>query len=121
MKKFFKLTKTKIIYLIAVGLMIIISGVLAQRVIYCIRAPCPQPAPTIIGQSIYNVLTFNRLFTNTGFAVSFKNLLEPILSASWSYLVFSFVISIILHYILISLIVEGYYYFNKKKKKLQKK
>jgi len=121
MKRFFKLTKVKIIYLIAVGLMIIISGILAQRVIYCIRAPCPQSASTMIGQVIYSVLTFNRLFVNTGFAVKFKNLLEPVFSAGVSYLIFSFVISIILHYVLISLIIAIYRYFKRKRKKSQRK
>jgi len=121
MKEFFKLTKTKTIYLVAIGLVIIVSGILAQRVIYCIRTPCPQFTSTIIGQVIYSVLTFNRLFVNTGFAVKFKNLLEPVFSASVSYLIFSFVISLILHYILISLIIIVYYYFKRKRRKWQNK
>ena len=115
-KEFFKLTKVKIIYLIVIVLILLISGNLAQNAIYCLQAPCNQSTSTIVSQKIYSIVTFNELFVNTKFALQFKNLLQPFLSANLSYLIFSFIISIVLHYIIISLIVCIYKYYKKRRK-----
>jgi hypothetical protein len=121
MKEFFKLTKVKIIYLIIITLIIIISGILAQNIIYCIQAPCIQPLSTIMSQSFYSIFTFGELFINSDVALQFKNLLQPTFSAGTSYLIFSFVISIILHYLLISIIMRMYKYYTSKNKTKDKK
>jgi hypothetical protein len=121
MKEFFKLTKIKIIYLIIIAFIIIISGILSQNVIYCIQAPCIQPLSTTIGQSFYSVFTFGELFINSNVALQFKNLLQPTFSAGTSYLIFSFIISIILHYLLISIIMRMYKYYTSKNKNKKKK
>jgi len=114
-KGFFKLTKTKVIYLIVIALILFISGSLAQHVIYCVVAPCPQFTSTIIAQKIYSIVTFNELFINTKFAVQFKNLMQPLMSAGSAYLILSFIISMIVHYLIISFIIQGYKYFKNKK------
>lgn len=102
---FLNITKIKAILLALVGTTILISGTLADNIVYCFVAPCPQNTSMIIGQIIYRILTFNELFVNTQFAVGIKNLLQPALSAGATYLIFSFVISIVVWYLLISLLL----------------
>jgi hypothetical protein len=120
MREFFKLTKVKIIYLIIIALIIIISGILAQNVFYCIQAPCIQPLSTVIGRIFYSFVTFGELFINSNVALQFKNLLQPTFSAGTSYLIFSFAVSMIFHYLLISIIMGIYKYYNHKNKTKKK-
>ena len=116
LKEFFKFTKTKIIYLIVIILIILISWVFANNVMVCIIGPCDQESSTIIGQNIYSIVTFNELFINTQIALKIKNLMRDLFgfSAGTTYRVLSLIISLIIHYILISTIIHGYKYFKKK-------
>lgn len=116
-KDFFKLTKIKIIYLVIIAIIIIISGILSQSVIECIRAPCNQLISTIISQKVYSIVTFGELFINTSFSLQIKNLLNQMFSAGTIYLILSLIISIILHYFLISIII---YFYNNLRIKLKK-
>jgi hypothetical protein len=115
-KLFFKFTKTKVVYLIVIALIILISGSFADNVIMCIQAPCPQESSSIFGQNIYSIVTFGKLFINTQFAVTIKNFMHATFgfSAGTAYKTLSFIISLILHYLLISAIISGYTYFRKK-------
>jgi hypothetical protein len=126
-KEFFKLTKVKIIYLIVIAIVIIISGSLASNVMYCFIAPCNQKTSTIVGQKIYSVVTFNFnylggdlshdfSYINTHSAVKVKNFLRDTLhiSAGTAYRSISFIIGMIIHYFLISVIIHGIDYFRSK-------
>lgn len=112
-QNFLKISRAKKILLITIGIIIFASGSLADNVIYCIQAPCPQMATTVIGEKIYSVFTFNRLFINTQFALAIKNFFQPTLSAGTTYFILSFIISIIIWYLLISLIMCVYHFFSK--------
>jgi hypothetical protein len=114
--EFFKFTKTKWVYLIIIALIILISGIFANNVIYCIQAPCDQKSSTIMGQNIYSIVTFNELLINTQIAVKIKNFMGDLfgISAGTTYRTLSFIISLIIHYIIISTILYGYNYLKKK-------
>ena len=101
---FFKPTKGKIIYLIMVGLIILILGIAAQDVRYCIRAPCDQSTSAIISQKIYPLVSFNFSYINTRAALAIKNLLNPSFSAGAAYLFISLIVGLLLHYSLICFI-----------------
>lgn len=116
-QKFLKVTRMKAILIALVGVAILVSGSLADNVMYCFMAPCPQSTSTIIGQIIYRILTFDELFINTQFAVGIKNLLQPIFSAGTTYLMLSLVISIVVWYLLISLLLSFYSILSKNYKK----
>lgn len=116
-QNFLNVTKIKAILLTLIGTTILVSGSLADNVMYCFMAPCSQSTSTIIGQIIYRILTFNELFINTQLAVGVKNLLQPIFSAGTTYLMLSFVISIVVWYLIISLLLCFYSRFSKNNKK----
>jgi len=107
----------KAILLSLIGAAILVSGSLANKVMYCFMAPCPQSTSTLIGQIIYRILTFNELFINTQFAVGIKNLFQPVFSAGTTYLILSLVISIVVWYLLISLLLSFYSISSKNYKK----
>lgn len=114
---FLGVSKTKVILLTLIGTTILVSGSVADKVIYCFQAPCSQNFSTIIGQIVYRILTFNELLINTQFAVGIKNLFQPVFSAGTTYLILSFVISIVVWYLLISLMLCFYDILLKNNKK----
>jgi hypothetical protein len=116
-RNFLNITRTKAILLTLVGTTILVSGSLADNVMYCIQAPCPQNTSTIIGQNIYLILTFNELFMNTRFTGGIEDFFRPVLSVGTSYLILSFVISIIVWYLLVSLLLCFYSLLLKNNKK----
>ena len=106
--EFLKITKGKVIYLGAIFLIILISGILASNTIQCIQAPCGQSLSSEISEKVYSFVSFNEFGLNTQFALTMKNALRPIISTGTTYFLLSLIISVILHYILISLIVLIY-------------
>jgi len=120
LKEFFKPTKIILVYLIVIGIAILVSGILADDVIYCDQAPCNEKPTTIIGQQIYSIISFNFeyinpdfSYTNTQFALGIKNLLIPLIPAGEAYLLLSLIIGLIVHYLIICLVVHVYNIYRK--------
>ena len=112
LKLFFEPTKLKLIYLLIVGAIILVSGIMSENVIYCFTTPCDQPPSTLASQQIYSVASFNFQYINPGIsylnnqiAVGIKNFLQP-LPAGTTYLIISLVTGLIIHYIIICVIAE---------------
>lgn len=124
-KGFFKFTKVKIIYLIIIALIILISGLLEDQIMYCNVAPCPQKESTLVAQKINSIVTLDLeyinsdlSYTNTHWALGIKNFMQDLFgfSAGTVYRSISFVIGMIIHYLLISVIMYIYELFKKKSK-----
>ena len=116
--------RIKLAYLLAMFVIILITGMLAQNVIYCIVPPCDQPASTLISQQIYSIASFNLEYINpdlsyvdTPVAVGIKNFVTDLSTASAGtvYLIISLIVGMIVHYLIITVIY--YFYLNLRKPK----
>ncbi|MEQ1561524.1 MAG: hypothetical protein ABL899_02245 [Nitrospira sp.] len=102
-----KLFFLKILIIASVAVAILLFGSLADNVVYCIKAPCPGNDSAMIAQDIYSKITFNGFFTNNHIAVGIKNFIQNDLnmavSAGTIYSTISFIITVAVWYILISI------------------
>ena len=121
-KEFFNFPKFKWTYLVIMALVILISGAFADNVIYCFIAPCNQALSTGIGQKINSITTFSFEYINPDFsyintqsAVRIKNFMRDNLgfSAGTAYSTISFIVGMIMHFLIISVISYGYGTFKK--------